>query len=277
MPVCEYCGTEVPTSLAMHWAKRGCKPVVPPAAKRAKGVEGSSSSGKDVELLHLNTMLRQSASELLQHLRYDKLASEALIDELKPALARLRQQELMALRLLLLPLVPPAMHKNLETVLNLFADPVYGLRTAKHEMDFMLLEKHLIIPTPRIRNLRSRTPGASIDYKDVKNHGSVGISIIDSISRLMIEDASICEQIIKHSDELKTGAFHGVPSEYYADITDGANFRNHAISRKAEDDEKDVVRIGLLLYAAAREPLIAAPSLDCSALVSSLMTGTTTA
>ena len=123
---------------------------------------------------------------------------------------------------------------------------MYGLSTAQRERAYATDVQKLPILEPRVRNLRS--PGSKLDYKDVKNHGTVGFSFVDTLARLMQEDADICQQIIAASDRWKTGDLHGVRAESYADVDDGDTFRAHEISRKADESEADVVRVGVTLY-----------------------------
>ena len=120
------------------------------------------------------------------------------------------------------------------------------MSTAKRERDYAIEQQKLPVLEPRVRNLRQ--PGTKIDYKDVKNHGTVGISIIQSLARLMQEDAGLCGAIIAASDEYKSGELHGVQAETLADVCDGDNFRAHEITRKADESEVDTVRVGLQLY-----------------------------
>lgn len=226
-------------SLAMHRSKSAkCKPV----KQKALPAQYDDSLSK----IHDTNVLRERAAAMLQHLRYDKEAAESLIDELKPALAEIRCAEINVLRQRIQPLLQPGMEMELEDVLKSISDPSYGFKTAKHERDYAINQQKFTVLEPRVRNLRQ--PGAKIDYKDVKNHGSVGISIIESLARLMQEDHEICSHIIAASDEWKTGELHGVPAALLGDMCDGENFRNHEITRKADESEVDTVRCGLQLY-----------------------------
>ena len=82
----------------------------------------------------------------------------------------------------------------------------------------------------------------------LKKYGSVGISIINSIARLMQHDSEICEQIMAASDRWEEGSLHNTQAAVFGDITDGGNFRRHKITWKAGESEVDTVRIGLQLY-----------------------------
>jgi hypothetical protein len=196
---------------------------------------------------HQKRLLRARAAELLQHLRYDKLVAANIIDELKPELRRTRRLEIEALRQQLLPLVKPGAEEQLDAVLSSIEDPVYGLGTKKQEHAYAVNVQKLPVLKPRVRNLRQ--PGA-IASKDVKNHGSVGVSIIESLSRLLQNDAETCKLIVAASREWKSGALHGRPADSFSDITDGINFRQHEITREAEPDLGDIetVRVGIGMY-----------------------------
>ena len=240
---CDSCG-EFFRCLGTHWGKKPqCRPSTAPLPAQ---VLGGMQEDESVQDRHFQNVLRARAAEVLQHLRYDKYASESLIDELKPAFSSVRRLELDVLRCKLLPLIRPGTEKQLDDVLAAVADPFYGLRTSKRERDYAVEVQKLPVIEPRVRNLRQ--PGSKIDYKDVKNHGSVGFSIVNTLARLMQNDSDICEQIIVASDEWKTGSLHEVRAAQFFDITDGENFRNHKISRKADESEINTVRVGLQLY-----------------------------
>ena len=240
---CDSCG-EFFRCLGTHWGKKPqCRPSTAPLPAQ---VLGGMQEDESVQDRHFQNVLRARAAEVLQHLRYDKYASESLIDELKPAFSSVRRLELDVLRCKLLPLIRPGTEKQLDDVLAAVADPFYGLRTSKRERDYAVEVQKLPVVEPRVRNLRQ--PGSKIDYKDVKNHGSVGFSIVNTLARLMQNDSDICEQIIAASDEWKTGSLHEVRAAQFFDITDGENFRNHKISRKADESEINTVRVGLQLY-----------------------------
>ena len=182
------------------------------------------------------------------HLRYDKLVSDNIVDELKPALKAARDLELEALRVQLLPLLRPGAEAELDAVLATIKDPFYDLGTKKREHDYAVDVQRLPVLPPRVRNLRQ--PGANLGYKNMKNHGSVGVSIIESLSRLMQNESELCEAIIAESREYKSGKLHGVPTTSYSDLKDGLNLRAHEITREAEPDLGDIetVRVGIGMY-----------------------------
>ena len=239
---CPCCGKRV-VSLRHHRSK---KPECRPSQRQQPDQRAEPEIDEDLQHQHFERKLRARAAELLQHLRYDKFAAESLIDELKPALAATRREEIDVLRRRLLPLLKPGTESQLDAVLASFADPFYGLSTAKRERDHAINEQKLPVLEPRVRNLRQ--PGKKLDYKDVKNHGSVGISIIQSLARLMQNDAQLCAQIIAASDQWKEGGLHNEEATVFGDVVDGQNFRRHKITRKAEESEVDTVRVGLQLY-----------------------------
>jgi hypothetical protein len=239
---CEGCGRSF-RDLAAHWGKKPkCKPQRPARRQAADAAPEDDS----LQQQHFNNVLRARAAEILQHLRYDKFAAESLIDELKPALSSARRLEIDVLRQKLLPLLKPDAESQLDAVLATIADPFYGLSTSKRERDYATEVQKLAVLKPRVRNLRQ--PGSKIDYKDVKNHGSVGFSIIQTLARLMQNDSEICDQIIATSDDWKSGRLHMTEAAELGDITDGENFRHHKISQKADESEVNTVRVGLQLY-----------------------------
>ena len=225
---------------------RGKKPQCKPKRPARKPVVDAAPENDEILDQHFNNVLRARAAEILQHLRYDKYAAESLIDELKPALSSARRLELDVLRQKLLPLLKPGAESQLDAVLATITDPFYGLSTPKRERDYATEVQKLPVLEPRVRNLRQ--PGTKIDYKDVKNHGSVGFSIIQTLARLMQNDSEICDQIITASDDWKSGCLHMTEATELSDITDGENFRRHRITRKADESEVNTVRVGLQLY-----------------------------
>jgi hypothetical protein len=230
-------------SVRKHHSKN---PVCAPCAEEVQEPvhEPDSTSFDD---LHFASVLRERAAQMLQHLRYDKGASDSLVDELKPVMAQTRALELDVLRRCIRPLLQPGTEAQFDAALESVSDPSYGLSTIGQELKYAKNHQKLTILEPRIRNLRN--PGSAIDFKDVKNHGTVGFSIIETLTRLMQEDESICEHIIASSDKYKSGILHGVASDTFGDVCDGSNFRNHDICRRADDEtESVVVRIGIQLY-----------------------------
>jgi hypothetical protein len=109
---------------------------------------------------HTRSSLQAKAAELLQHLRYDKMLADSVVDELKPALRSVRADELDALRLQLLPLLRPGAEAELDAILATFQDPFYGLGTKKQEHAYAKEVQQLPLPEARVRNLRK--PGAAM-------------------------------------------------------------------------------------------------------------------
>ena len=211
-------------SLPKHWSKSpACRPVLSQPAPQQQE-DANLSRIYDASVLH------ERAAQMLQHLVYDKMASESFVNELKPAMAATRALELDVLWRRIRSLLRPGTEAELDAELESIADPVYGLSKAERERAYAMDVQKLPVIEPRVRSLRS--PGSKIDYKDVKNHGTVGFSFVDSLARLMQEDADICRQIVAASDKWKTGDLHGVRAESLADVDDTAAFRAHEITRK---------------------------------------------
>ena len=239
--LCEHCGEKF-TSLAKHWAKsRRCASQYKP-----KDLDHEMEEEK-FRRSHHHNVLRAHVAETLQHFRYDKYVPDNIMEELKPALRKIRKVELDILRAEIEPLLAPGKQQQLSKALSGLEDPFYSLSTAKREKAFARDVQKLPYVQKRVRNLQS--PGKSVSSKDMKRHGTVGFSLVDILTRVMQNDRKACADIIAKSDQWKTGDMHEKLADAYRDIDDGENFRFHPhLARKATEAEADVVRIALQLY-----------------------------
>ena len=231
--------------LGKHWAKKSsCRPSKP---AKAEVVEQPSAEVDPLVYQHHQSVARAQVAEVLQHLRCDKLAPDNLIDELKPALRRVKSLEDEYLYEQLVAIIQPGKEAELQSILASVADPFYGLGTRKLEQAYATKEQKLPYLNPRVRNLQR--PGADIGSKDLKKHGSVNFSVVDTIGRIMQNDAELCAAIIAESDRWKLGELFEKEAEVFADAIDGKNTRFHPhLLRKATAEEADVVRVGIKLY-----------------------------
>ena len=243
---CSGCGRFF-KSVTKHQKKARCG--LPVAVQPPEPTCGPEDDQENLKSYHQANMMRAAASKVLQHLRYDKQMPDAMLDELKPAMARNRAIENGVLRDRIAPLLAPGNEAELDKALAAVADPFHGLKTAKLERAYALKTEKLPYLEPRVRDLRKK--GASIGSKEMKKHGTVGFSVIELLTRVLQNDPQLCDEIIATSDRWMTGEHHEVPAESFADQEDGEMMRSHPhVMRKATPEElaAQVVRVGLQLY-----------------------------